>query len=152
MSKFKTRTPAPEIEYERSTKCKANGCPMEGTIDPGSGRYVCAHHYAALPDQWPRVTEGLLQHQSIRLGIAQVLGTGDMDWVRGQWELMHRYFAADPELQPTVVERDHKRWYEYRLRAWLDYLCGASSKRPAPRQPFEPAENRTNAALFAALL
>ncbi len=139
---------APAIETSSSNKCAANGCPLRGTITPSGGRYVCAYHHSAQPEQWPRVTEAMREHKNIIMGLDEVIGMGDIDWAMGKWEMLSRFFSNDPELQPTTAERNHRRWYEYRLHNWLMYLAGVTSKRPVPREALGPSTRRGNIGQF----
>ena len=137
-------TEAAEIPHEHNNRCAANGCPLRGTIAPSGGRFVCSYHYAAQPEDWPRVTEGLRENEKIRMAIDEVIGLGDIDWILGKWEMMHRFFDGEPELQPTVAEREHRRWYEYRLHCWLIHLAGITKRKPVPREPLQPIQRRGN--------
>lgn len=138
----------PEFQEEHSNKCQANGCPLRGTMAPSDGRFVCTCHYNAEPEQWPRITEALRENERITLALNEVLRTGDIDWSMGKWQMMARFFDGEPELQPSVAERDHRRWYEYRLRGWMTYLTGVSGKRPVQREPLQPSKRRGNLSQF----
>lgn len=147
MSLLKARqrsTEAAAPTHEHSNRCAANGCPLRGTIAPSGGRFVCSYHYAAQPEDWPRVTEGLHQHEKLRMAIDEVIGMGDMDWVMGKWEMMARFFDDEPGFQPTVAERQHRRWYEARLHGWLMHLVGVTKRQPVPREPLVMNHRRGN--------
>lgn len=134
----------------RSDRCAADRCPCRGTISGGGGGWLCAYHYSAQRDIWPRVTEALFEHEDIRLAIDEVLKFGDTEWILGKWEMMEKFFSDQPALQPSPSERNHRRWYEYRLRDWLMYLSGIASKRPVPRNALEPRKQRGNVAQYVA--
>lgn len=132
------------VVEQHSDRCAANGCMLRGTIAPSNGRYVCSYHYAAESSDWPRVTEALHENEKLLLAIDEVLRMGDMDWVLGKWEMMDRYFADQPELQPTEAERQHRRWYEYRLNAWVMYLAKITKRKPEPREALKPSAAKGN--------
>jgi hypothetical protein len=137
-------TEAAEQPHEHSNRCAANGCPLRGTIAPSGGRFICSFHYAAQPEDWSRVTEGLHVNEKLRLAIDEVLRIGDMEWCMGKWQMMERFFDGEPELQPTVAEHEHRRWYEYRLHNWLMHLSGVTKRKPVPREPLQPNKRRGN--------
>ena len=148
MSLFQARKRSTEVAATTtekfSNRCAANGCQLRGTIAPGGGRYVCSYHYAAESEDWPRVTEALHDNENLLLGIDEVIRIGDIDWSLGKWEMMQKFFAGEPELQPTVAERQHRRWYQYRLNAWVMYLAGITSRKPEPREALKPQAPRGN--------
>ena len=142
--KARQRTEVSAPAQEHSNKCAANGCPLVGSISSNGGRYVCSFHHAAEGEKWPRVTESMLQNEKILMAISEVIRMGDMDWVKGKWELMHRYFDGEPHLQPTIAEREHRRWYEYRLNGWVMYLTGLAKNKPVAREPLVYKKTKSN--------
>jgi hypothetical protein len=142
--KARQRTEVAAPTSEHSNKCAANGCPLNGSISANGNRYVCCFHHTAEGHQWPGVTEAMLQNEKILMALSEVVRMGDMDWVLGKWELMQRYFEGESELQPTVAERNHRRWYEYRLNGWMMYLAGISKKKPVPREPLVYKKTKGN--------
>jgi hypothetical protein len=142
--KARKRTEVQAPDNDHSNKCAANGCPLKGSISANGNRYVCCFHHSADGSLWPQVTEHLIQNENILLAISEVLRIGDIDWNMGKWQIMDRYFENDKELQPAISERNHKRWYEYRLNEWMMYLSGLTSKKPEPREPLTKQERRGN--------
>tara|TARA_R110000868_G_scaffold376148_7_gene640964 strand:+ start:39 stop:464 length:426 start_codon:yes stop_codon:yes gene_type:complete len=127
-------------ETEYSSKCSATGCPMRGTISNsgGEGSFVCAPHFQGQPDEWPRITESLIESLEIRLAIDEIMKIDDLTWetgVRGcnpKSKMFERYFNDDP-LRPQGKELLKKPWYEYRLRNELMFIAGLC-KKPQVRQ------------------
>ena len=119
----------PEIEARDESRCKANGCPMRGTLNLGGG-WVCVYHSQCEPHDWPRVTEALIQADDIRLAIDEVLKIDAITWASQvgnslpRWMEFERLFDHKPELQPQGRERELKTKYEYRLRNELAVLAG----------------------------
>lgn len=145
-TKARQTTEQPHQAEQHSDKCAANGCPLRGSISPNGSAYVCSYHYSAESKDWPRVTETLRQNEKILLAISDVVQTGDIEWIMGKWEMMDRYFEDQPELQPTVAERKHRRWYEYRLNGWMMHLAGLQKDKPIPRDPLPPRKSKGNIA------
>jgi hypothetical protein len=53
-------------------ECQAAGCPMPGTMFPGSAtRGVCAWHYATNASDWPRITQALTDWRCVSSEINQ---------------------------------------------------------------------------------
>lgn len=132
---------APEID---TRACAAYGCPARGSVDlTGSGKFVCSCHAVAAPAKWQEVTRAIRDHDWL-LGLIGDLqrqymgGTSKVDYVRYATE----FWATDPFMVPSPVERDHWPLYLERLRSELAFRVGVNSKRPAPRAPAAPTERR----------
>ena len=138
------------IGQGNSDRCNANGCPCRGTISTG-GPAVCVYHHSAHPEIWSRATETLIEREDIRLAIDEVLQCGDAEWFTGRWAMMDRFFSHEEELKPTESERNHRRWYEYRLKNHLMYLSGVIGKRPLPRKALEQIAKRGNIGEFVSI-
>jgi hypothetical protein len=101
-------------------------------------RWVCALHWTALSEQWPRVTEVLLSPEAerVRAALAELRRVSVADWCKGQWQPFAALFADWPDLQPTEHERQRPAWWKYRLRGWLEHWA-LGTKPPQPRVPLE---------------
>lgn len=118
--------PAPDL-----SRCTANGCPGRATLSVEGGRWCCAAHAFAISDQWPVITERLLQNVWLIEFIDEIkrMRRNFGDW-RGFaerfWEGQDESCAPDPkeEFQP----------YENRMRGELLFRAGVA-KRPHVRLP-----------------
>lgn len=126
----------PEAEFHDDGRCKANGCPMRGSVNFGGG-WLCSYHSQGESHDWPRVTEALINADDIRLAIDEVLKIDAITWaerVNGhlpRWMEFERLFDHKPELQPQGREKELKTKYEYRLRNELAILAGLQRRAKA---------------------
>jgi hypothetical protein len=126
----------PEAEFHDDGRCKANGCPMRGSVNFGGG-WLCSYHSQGESHDWPRVTEALINADDIRLAIDEVLKIDAITWaerVNGhlpRWMEFERLFDHKPELQPQGREKELKTKYEYRLRNELAILAGLQRRTKA---------------------
>jgi hypothetical protein len=133
LTNFKKIQPEAEVHDDR---CKANGCPLRGSINMGGG-WMCSYHSNAEAHQWPRVTEALLEADDIRLAIDEVLKIDGISWaerVNGhlpRWMEFEKLFDHKPDLQPQGREKELKTKYEYRLRNELAILAGLQRRAKA---------------------
>jgi hypothetical protein len=126
----------PETEFHDDGRCKANGCPLRGSVNFGGG-WLCSYHSQGESHDWPRVTEALINADDIRLAIDEVLKIDAITWaerVNGhlpRWMEFERLFDHKPELQPQGKEKELKTKYEYRLRNELAILAGLQRRTKA---------------------
>lgn len=55
----------PKPPEPRIPRCKANGCPLPGTIKNESKEQLCAAHFGANPDGWPKSTAVLVRYADL---------------------------------------------------------------------------------------
>jgi len=120
------------VEAEHKSTCAAHGCPLPGSINLGSA-WLCAAHQWAEAAQWPKITESIINDEDIRAAIETLATLSEFEWSYGKWELMDKFFEHKPELRPSEPERVRKVWYDYRMRAMLEFNAGARKKYPQPR-------------------
>ncbi len=132
------------IEHEHSKACRANNCPLPGTIARDGSRFLCAVHDEALPENWFSVTQKMKENDYLIYAIQQVLKASDFAWWSTEWKIFDAYFEAQPLLKPSQEERKRKAWYEYRLRETLMSRCGLMSKEPQPRGAPSEIKHKSN--------
>lgn len=137
-----------EMPISYSDRCAANGCQLRGTMSASDGKYLCSYHFSSISEKWPLVTESIRQNERITLAMDEVNRIGDIDWCQGKWEMLADFFNDEPEMQPSESEQGHRRWYLYRLHAWMLYMTGVTSRRPIPREPLKIVGKRGNASSF----
>lgn len=126
-----------EPEFERSsTACRALGCPCAGSIDIGrTSRFYCSWHAWAVPSDWPRITEQLLDHKWLIDFIGELTQSHDRGQ-RGDWQAKaDEFFRTDPHCIPSSDERTRWNLYCWRLREELAWRIGVRKERPDPRPP-----------------
>jgi len=142
MSYGRFGAPVAQQEYQSesvSLSCKANGCRNRGTVDAGGGFMCFVHAHDA---DWRMANDALHKHPYLMDAINEVVSIGDMEWWGGKWKSLHNRFSHLCEMQPTEAERNHRRWYEYRLRQQLAYYAGSIAKPPVPREALKPIKPR----------
>lgn len=112
--------------------CAAYGCPLRGSVSPGSsGRFYCHCHAWANADGWQEITRAIREHDWL-VGFANDLREPRKDW---------RDYAAtfwtgsDPFMVPAAAETQHDYWT--RLMQELEHRVGARKQRPQARGPRE---------------
>ena len=130
-----------------STRCHANGCPCRGAVSLEGSRWFCSSHAFALPDEWPRITEGLRQNDWLLHFIDMLLTDPRKkpeDW-RG---IATAFWEADPFGAPRDFET--RRGYEYRMREELRWrLSGQRGTRPEPKDKGQQAARGGNVVAMA---
>lgn len=123
--------PAGEDAPRRRHPCFADACPMAGTMFPGSSRQgVCPWHYAAAPNDIPRITQRLRDWlclaEEIDAGRQLLAGPMATD-PRGQDDALARAWGRvqpvcagsgwEPELAPQP--REHLAEWIRRIEAFI---------------------------------
>ena len=111
--------------------CAAYGCPLRGSVSPGSsGRFYCHCHAWANADDWPRITREIREHDWL-VGFA-----GDLRVPRKDWrDYAATFWTNDAHMVPAASETQHDYWT--RLLQELEHRVGVRKQRPHPRGPRE---------------
>jgi hypothetical protein len=54
---------AQPVEPEGRQSCAATDCPCIATVQVEGGRWCCSQHAFAMPDEWRRLTQALIDHE-----------------------------------------------------------------------------------------
>lgn len=141
-ARSKKSAPAPQDDGPEVTRCHAIGCPCRGSVRVEGGRWTCGTHAFSAPDDWPRLTEGLLEHRWLLDFIDGLLTKPPSREPEPDWRgLAVAFWSADPFGAPRGFET--RRGYEYRMREELRWrLAGQRGTRPEPKDK-RPAAART---------
>ncbi|MEY5097573.1 MAG: hypothetical protein RJA36_292 [Pseudomonadota bacterium] len=124
--------PPPTDERPDPGRCLAHGCPLRGSIDPGSsGRFMCAAHAWVPADRWQAITHQLHEHR----WMADHMRSLRADDMHTRWRAAADAFwrEADPDMVPDPHEG--RELYLYRLHLDLLYRIGARLLKPGPMVP-----------------
>lgn len=125
--------------------CSASGCPCRGSVSlDNGGRFLCSAHAFSFPDQWPRITEKLREHDWL---IAFTDDIAKLNREHRDWRGFAVQFWSTEDAYCNPHERESAQAYGLRMRGELLYRCGLG-KRPAPRLP-QQIKRRGNAADLA---
>lgn len=120
-------------QFEDSTGCPARGCPCKGSADAGGG-FICSFHGAAKSEDWPKVTEGLIQHVWLRDFITDLMRNDKLATERA-WREWSSEFWKDSDVYMVPGASESRSHYLYRLHLELMHRVGARPARPAPFTP-----------------
>lgn len=112
--------------------CLAHGCPLRGSVDPGSsGRFMCAAHAWMPADKWQGITYALHQHR----WMADHMRTLRADDMHTRWRAAADAFWRDAEPDMVPDPRENRDLYLYRLHLDLLYRVGGRLFKPGPMTP-----------------
>ena len=119
------------------SRCADAGCPCKGSVAMGgSNRFQCSWHAFAAPERADDITTKLTEHRWLidhitHLQLLHRQGAKNAPWVAAA----QTFWAEQPEMLPTPVERANWNFYLWRLREELSFRIGLRKDRPAPREP-----------------
>lgn len=136
------REQAPEFDPRR---CVAHGCPCRASCSRDGVSFTCSAHDSAKADEWPRVTEALIEHKWLIELIDEIKSMGDK---RADWRgFATQFWSEDEVCRPHA--RESVEAYVLRMRSELLHRCGLM-KRPAVRLPREVKPGGIGRRLFGA--
>ena len=124
--------------HEGPQKCQAIGCPCIASVQVEGGRWCCTSHAFSLPDLWPRITEGLRDHDWL---LAFTRDVQKMDRRAEDWRGFASQFWAGQDDYCMPHAQENAIPYFNRMKGELDYRLGLC-KRPAPRIPQQAMHGR----------
>lgn len=123
-------------EPEGPQMCVVNGCPCIATVN--TGPWTCSTHGFAGSEEWPRITEGLRNHDWL---LAFTRDIQAMDRKHEDWRGFAKQFWAGQDDYCMPDPKEGCIPYFNRMKGELDHRLGLC-KRPAPRLPQPPVKGR----------